>query len=293
MTMLPSLTILLLIANAAPSRSSMSFGLQAAEVSQKEPQRKVIDTKGDFANALDNCSVDGWVDDDWEQQEQDDNNDMYYSESEDEHFNSLDEHPPHLQASALLQVPCAFQIKEVNPTLKNSNKITPVSAFVDTGAQVTVVSKAACIKAGLLHLLDRRYAGHATGVGQCRVLGRIPANSLQLFLGSSFPPFLGPAITVLESTGTEGVDLLLGLDFLRDHKATLSLDQEEMILGSMDSDTPVVIPFIKPRRYQQAQPLNEDQCDRTGYSEYGISFDSEDSEESDYDEGEEVDMSGV
>lgn len=48
-------------------------------------------------------------------------------------------------------------------------------AFVDTGAEVTVMSAKAAQRAGLLHLLDRRYAGRATGVGSCRVLGRLPA----------------------------------------------------------------------------------------------------------------------
>ena len=31
--------------------------------------------------------------------------------------------------------------------------------------------------------MDRRYAGRATGVGHCKVLGRIPARHVYFFLG--------------------------------------------------------------------------------------------------------------
>ena len=55
-----------------------------------------------------------------------------------------------------------------------------VTTIVDTGAQVTVLSFHAAQTCGIAHLIDQRYAGQATGVGRCRVVGRIPAGALVL-----------------------------------------------------------------------------------------------------------------
>jgi Aspartyl protease len=56
---------------------------------------------------------------------------------------------------------------------------------VDTGAQVTVISAAVAERAGIYHLMDRRYAGRATGEGHCVVLGRIQARHVYFFLGGN------------------------------------------------------------------------------------------------------------
>ena len=96
------------------------------------------------------------------------------------------------------------------------------------------MSAQAAQKAGLLHLLDRRYAGRATGVGSCRVLGRLPAGCATLVLGRECGNEAGgggedtiampcPQLTVLEETGTEDVDLLIGLDVLDEYSASISL----------------------------------------------------------------------
>ena len=59
-----------------------------------------------------------------------------------------------------------------------------MAAYVDTGAQVTVISAAAAKRVGIYHLIDRRYTGRATGVGHCKVLGRIPAQNVYFMLGN-------------------------------------------------------------------------------------------------------------
>jgi DNA damage-inducible protein 1 len=46
-------------------------------------------------------------------------------------------------------------------------------AFVDTGAQVTVMSAACAARCGLLSKVDKRFAGRAVGVGSAKILGRI------------------------------------------------------------------------------------------------------------------------
>jgi len=136
-----------------------------------------------------------------------------------------------------------------SPSAPPPTTTTALSAYVDTGAQVTVLSAEAARRAGLFHLLDRRYSGKATGVGHCRILGRISAGCATIVLGGtdnsnnresnschaqdaeellSMPC---PQLTVLESTGTEGIDLLLGLDVLEEHGATICLRERTLALS--------------------------------------------------------------
>jgi hypothetical protein len=140
-------------------------------------------------------------------------------------------------------MPCSLQTED------QTGKMTPTATFVDTGAQVSVLSYQAARRAGVLHLLDRRYAGHALGVGQCRVLGRLPAGALILHVMNQ--KLAAPAITILEQTN-QGVDLLLGLDFLREYHAILNLREEEIsLLVGIDTDSGqernLIVPFIRPR----------------------------------------------
>ena len=195
---------------------------------------------------------------------------------------------------------------------------TPVAAYVDTGAQVTIISASAAKRAGIYHLIDRRYAGRATGVGHCKVLGRIPARHVYFILGegcdeeqqdydgwsdgggyhptdyrgggdeqeyyqdhhhddddesissSSMVQMDGPALTVLEGTVTQGVDVLLGLDVLQDWDAEIRMGPRKSITvnkrrgggtaasssGSSSSSSSVVIPFAgssRSRRYPMRQ----------------------------------------
>ena len=87
----------------------------------------------------------------------------------------------------LLRVPCSIAINSEEASLGHHPIIptakTAMAAYVDTGAQVTIISAAAAKRAGIYHLMDRRYAGRATGVGHCKVLGRIPARHVHFILG--------------------------------------------------------------------------------------------------------------
>jgi len=154
-----------------------------------------------------------------------------------------------------------------------------MATYVDTGAQVTIISASAAKRAGIYHLIDRRYAGRATGVGQCRILGRIPARHVYFLLGEGcgegaeqrfdddddwleevgYPrggnrdnesrvQMDGPALTVLEGTVTQGVDILLGLDVLQDWDAEIRMGKKKSITvhkrGNGSSGSGVVIPFV-------------------------------------------------
>ncbi|KAJ0965275.1 hypothetical protein J5N97_026413 [Dioscorea zingiberensis] len=111
----------------------------------------------------------------------------------------------------------------------------PLKAFVDSGAQSTIISKSCAERCGLLRLLDQRYKGVAVGVGQSEILGRIHVASIKighLFYHCSF--------TVLDAPNME---FLFGLDMLRKHQCIIDLKENVLRVGGGE----VSVPFLQEK----------------------------------------------
>ncbi|KAK4746313.1 hypothetical protein SAY87_012625 [Trapa incisa] len=108
----------------------------------------------------------------------------------------------------------------------------PLKAFVDSGAQSTIISKSCAERCGLLRLLDQRYRGIAHGVGQSEILGRIHVAPIKI--GNIFYPC---SFLVLDSPNME---FLFGLDMLRKHQCIIDLKDNVLRVGGGE----VSVPFL-------------------------------------------------
>lgn len=102
------------------------------------------------------------------------------------------------------------------------NKL-PIKAFVDTGAQNTIMSRDCAERCGILKFVDKRFSGIAKGVGTSKILGRV--HQVMIKIGNSY---FANSIMVLENCS---VDFILGLDLMKRHQCTIDLASNSFRIG--------------------------------------------------------------
>eukprot|EP00934_Nitzschia_sp_Nitz4_P003983 Nitzschia sp. Nitz4//scaffold21_size171442//66690//68021//NITZ4_002160-RA/size171442-processed-gene-0.48-mRNA-1//-1//CDS//3329542408//3973//frame0 len=111
-----------------------------------------------------------------------------------------------------------------------------LQAFVDSGAQMTIMSRKCAEKCEILDYVDTRFAGVAVGVGTGKILGKV--HIVQLQIGGTYFPC---SVTVMDTMAMpeppagaksssdsqpkpKDMDFLLGLDMLKRHLCNIDLE---------------------------------------------------------------------
>lgn len=154
-----------------------------------------------------------------------------------------------------------IQQKNINDNLEQAYEMSPESfarvvmlyipmeinnkqtvAFVDSGAQSTIMSYDMAKQCNLDHLIDKRFSGMAIGVGTQKIIGRVHLAKIRI----------GDAVLVCSFTILEhsSIDILLGLDQLKKHQMCINLQQN--VLELYDVKVPFLPEYQIPGKIRQS-----------------------------------------
>ena len=131
-----------------------------------------------------------------------------------------DETPEFFIPIKMLYIPCTI----------NDQYIT---AFIDTGAQISVMNLETAVKCGLYERIDTKHASQIIGVGNQshKAVGNL--YHVEIILGQYIVPC---NFTVLR----KGTNIIIGLNFMRAHKVLLDVGQNMLKIGNQE------VSFLNP-----------------------------------------------
>lgn len=128
----------------------------------------------------------------------------------------------------------------------------PVKAFIDSGAQTTIMSAACAERCNIMRLVDTRWSGIAKGVGVQKILGRI--HMVQLQIQNDF------LITSFSVLAEQPMDMLLGLDMLKRHQCNIDLQKNILRIGTTGTETQFLAENELPECARLSGPAVDDEA---------------------------------
>lgn len=128
----------------------------------------------------------------------------------------------------------------------------PVKAFIDSGAQTTIMSAACAERCNIMRLVDTRWSGIAKGVGVQKIIGRI--HMVQLQIEKDF------LITSFSVLAEQPMDMLLGLDMLKRHQCNIDLQKNVLRIGTTGTETTFLAENELPECARLSGPAVDDEA---------------------------------
>lgn len=128
----------------------------------------------------------------------------------------------------------------------------PVKAFIDSGAQTTIMSAACAERCNIMRLVDTRWSGIAKGVGVQKIIGRI--HMVQLQIEQDF------LITSFSVLAEQPMDMLLGLDMLKRHQCNIDLQKNILRIGTTGTETSFLAENELPECARLSGPAVDDEA---------------------------------
>ena len=148
-----------------------------------------------------------------------------------DYIKAHDETPEFFIPTKMLYIPCTIRDQYI-------------TAFIDTGAQISVMNLETAVKCGLYERINTQNASKIIGVGDQSHQAVGTLYHVEMILGQYIVPC---NFTVLR----KGTNIIIGLNFMRAHKVLLDVGQNILKIGSQE------IPFLNPNDIADESAPNE------------------------------------